>query len=231
MNLKKENFSFSFSNLKKIIILLLKNKSPLRIFHNIFLQNIELSGKTIDLGSGNHSSYLNYLNNKSKIIYFADKVEKNQENYFQVDLEKKLNFNDSEFDNVILFNVIEHVQNYQNLIDEIHRIIKINGKLELFVPFMFRYHPDPNDYFRPTHYYLNQLLTKTGFDVKIHLIGVGPILVVQEIISKYLKFRLLKIFFFPLFLVLDRIIQIFSKDHSNYYCGFHCTCIKKSEKN
>ena len=31
-------------------------------------------------------------------------------------------------------------------------------------------------------------------------------------------------------MVLDRIIQIFSKDHSNYYCGFHCTCIKKVKK-
>ena len=125
MNIKKKIFPSVFQNIKKVLILLiLKNKSPLRIFHNIFLQNIELSGKTIDLGSGNHSSYLEYLNNKSNNIYFADKVEKNQENYFQVDLEKKLNFNDSEFDNVILFNVIEHVQNYQNLIDEIYRIIK-----------------------------------------------------------------------------------------------------------
>ena len=30
--------------------------------------------------------------------------------------------------------------------------------ISLFVPFMFRYHPDPEDYFRPTHYYLNKLL-------------------------------------------------------------------------
>ena len=230
MNIRKKNFSFNFSDIKKVILLILKNKSPLRIFHNIFLQNIELSGKTIDLGSGNHSSYLEYLNNKSNNIYFADKVEKHQENYFQVDLEKKLNFNDQEFDNVILFNVIEHVQNYENLIEEIYRIIKKNGKLELFVPFMFRYHPDPEDYFRPTHYYLNKLLTKKGFDVQIYLIGTGPILVVQEIIFKYLKFKFLKIFFFPFFLILNRIVQTFSKDHSNYYCGFHCTCVKKSEK-
>ena len=61
-------------------------------------------------------------------------MEKHQENYFQVDLEKKLNFNDQEFDNVILFNVIEHVQNYENLIDEIYRIIK-KWKVRTFCAF------------------------------------------------------------------------------------------------
>ena len=32
------------------------NKTPIRIFHNYFLKNIEISEKTIDIGSGKHSS-------------------------------------------------------------------------------------------------------------------------------------------------------------------------------
>ena len=39
------------------------------------------------------------------------------------------------------------------------RILKINGKLEIFVPFMVGYHPDPKDIFRPTHFYLEKIYT------------------------------------------------------------------------
>ena len=40
------------------------NKTPIRIFHNYFLRNIEISKKTIDIGSGKHSSYLDFLKKK-----------------------------------------------------------------------------------------------------------------------------------------------------------------------
>ena len=41
-----------------------------------------------------------------------------------------------------------------------------NGKLELFVPFLFRYHEDPKDYVRLTHYYLKKILEKNGYEVR-----------------------------------------------------------------
>lgn len=226
MNLKITKFPINFESLKHLTKLIYENKSPLRIFHNFFLKKIFINGKTIDLGSGNHGSYYKFLNSQSAKIYFADQNKKNNNNHYQVDLEKKLDFNNEDFDTIILFNVIEHIENHQLLLSEINRILKKNGKLELFVPFMFRYHEDSKDIFRPTHYYITSLLEKFGFEVQTFLIGVGPLKVISEIILKYFKINFLRIIFFIIFLYIDKIISFFSKDYSNYYCGIHCSCKK-----
>lgn len=226
MNLKVTEFPINFTSIIHLTKLIYKNKSPLRIFHNFFLKNISIKGKVIDLGSGNHSSYYKFLNSKDAKIYFADKTKKKNNNHYQVDLEKKLDFNNENFDTVILFNVIEHIDNHKSLLIEINRILKKNGILELFVPFMFRYHEDSKDIFRPTHYYITKLLEKSGFKVNTFLIGVGPIKVIAEIIIKYLKINFLRAIFLFFLLLIDKIINFFSKDHINYYCGIHCSCKK-----
>ena len=227
MNLKITKFPINFQSLKHLTKLIYENKSPLRIFHNFFLKKIFINGKTIDLGSGNHGSYYKFLNSQNAKIYFADQNKKKNNNHYQVNLEKKLDFNNEDFDTIILFNVLEHIENHQLLLSEINRILKKNGRLELFVPFMFRYHEDPHDYFRPTHYYISKILEENDFIVQTYLIGVGPIKVVSEIILKYLKFNFLRVIFLIIFLILDKIVNYLSKDYKNYYCGIHCSCIKK----
>ena len=227
MNFQYQHFPINIKSIIHCVKLILINKSPVRIFHNYFLKNIEIKNKTIDLGCGHHSSYLNFLKKDNVEIFYADKEIKKEKNYFIVDLEKKINLPDNTFDTVILFNVLEHITNYKDLIKQINKILKKDGKLEIFVPFMHRYHEDPKDIFRPTHYYLNQLLTEADFTVKTNIIGVGPFSVISEIILKYFKFRIIKIIFFILFLFLDRILRIFSKDYNTYYNGIHCSCTKK----
>ena len=228
MRLKFTNFPLNLKSICHLVKQIRKNKSPLRIFHNFFLKDIIIKGKVIDLGSGNHSSYYNFINKDNTDIYYADKRKKKTKNFYQIDLEKKFTIPKNKFDTVILFNVIEHIENYKNLVSQISKIIKKRGRLELFVPFMFRYHEDPRDYFRPTHYYISKILEENGFTVKTYLIGVGPIKVVSEIILKYLKFNFFRVIFLIIFLIIDKIVNHFSKDYKNYYCGIHCTCIKKS---
>lgn len=221
------NLKINFDNIFQIIKLIFKKKSPIRIFHNIFLKNIETNGITIDLGSGKHSSYLNYLNKKHNKIYFADKIYRNDNDLINVDLEKKLNITDEKFDTVLLFNVLEHINNYKNLIIEISRITKKNGNVEIFVPFMHRYHEDPEDIMRPTHKYLEKIILISGLKIeKITVIGAGPLSVVSEIVLKYFKFSLLKIPIFFILIIIDKIIKYFSKDFNTYYLGVHCSCKK-----
>ena len=202
------------------------NKTPIRIFHNYFLKNIEISEKTIDIGSGKHSSYLDFLKKKNVKLFFADKFHKKDENFIEVDLEDDLKINDQTYDTVIMFNVLEHVENYEKLISEIYRILKPGGKFEIFVPFMHRYHEDPKDIFRPTHSYLNKCLEKINFKVNVNLIGVGPFAVVSEILLKYCKINFIKKFFILIFLILNKVTKIFSKDYNTYYLGVHCSCKK-----
>ncbi len=221
------NLQINLKNIKHIIQLFLKKKSPIRIFHNIFLQNVETKGIAIDLGSGKHSSYLNFIKTNHNKIFFADKIYDKSEGIINIDLEKKLNLSDGEFDSVLLFNVLEHIENYKSLIFEISRITKKDGNVEIFVPFMHRYHEDPKDYVRITHKYLEKIILESGLKLdQTVLIGVGPLSVTSEIILKYLKFNFLKIPFFLILMSLEKIIKYFSKDYNSYYLGVHCSCKK-----
>ena len=203
-----------------------KNHSIIRLIHNYFLKDISIKGKTIDLGSGDGSnlSYYEHINLTKALLEKSDFFKQSDK---KIDLENNLKINNEIYDNVILFNTLEHIRQYENLISEISRITKKNGKLEIFVPFLVNYHPDPKDFFRPTHFYLKNILEKNGFEVKINLIGVGPFIVSYQNLYKYLKFSFLKTIFFIFFDIFNKILEIFSKDHWKYYCGTHASCIKK----
>ena len=68
MKLSYISYTISLNSICHYIKLIIKNKSPIRIFHNYFLKRIKLKGNTIDLGCGNHSSYFNFMENKSNSI-------------------------------------------------------------------------------------------------------------------------------------------------------------------
>jgi SAM-dependent methyltransferase len=231
--MKIYDYSLSSKALKYLVSSTYNNLSLLRTIHNFFLLNYFNinSGKSIDLGSGNSesSTFLDELiKKKFDSIQIIEKVDlyKSNSNYKIIDLEKKLNLKDNSYNNVILFNVLEHIQNYQSLLSEITRILQKKGRLEIFVPFMLRYHKDPLDIFRPTHYYINELLKK-DYEVDVTLIGAGPFLVIAEILTKYVKLKFLKILLVLIMIILNKIAKRFSKDFDNYYLGIHCSCIKK----
>ena len=220
------NYSLSFNFIKHAYLSFKKKNSLIRLTHNYFLKKICLKGKTIDLGAGDGSNltYYDFINISEAKIEKAD-FYKEAKNKFN--LENKISIDNQKYDNIILFNTIEHIENYKNLISETHRILKNNGNLEIFVPFLVLYHPDPKDVFRPTHFYLEKLLKEQGFLVEITLIGVGPFFASYQNLFRYFKFPLLQTIFFIFFDILNRLIKIFSKDFSNYYCGIHASCIKK----
>ena len=217
---------FSFGFIKHLYFSFRKKLSLIRSTHNFFLKKIKINGKTIDLGSGEGSNltYYDYIDHDNADVENAD-FFKDANN--KVDLEQTLLIDENKYDTIILFNTIEHIENYKKLISEIHKILKKNGKLELFVPFLVLYHPDPKDIFRPTHFYLEKILTEQGFYVNTTLIGVGPFFAAYQSISRYLKFPLMQTVFFIVFEIFNKIAKNFSKDYSNYYCGIHASCNKK----
>ena len=224
--MKVFSYPLTFNFVKHTYFSFRKKLSLIRLTHNFFLKKIKPVGKTIDLGSGDGSNltYYDFMDCTNIKIEKADYF-KNAE--IEINLEQKLPINENQYDTVILFNTIEHIENYKNLISEVHRILKVNGNLEFFVPFLVLYHPDPKDIFRPTHFYLEKILKDRGFEVDITLIGVGPFFAAYQNIFRYLKFPFFQTVFFILFDILNRIVKIFSKDYPNYYCGIHATCNKK----
>jgi SAM-dependent methyltransferase len=76
-----------------------------------------------------------------------------------------LPFSDGEFDTVLCTQVMEHAVRPWELFSEIARILRRDGILILTVPFSFRIHAEPFDYYRFTPYALRALCEWNGFDV------------------------------------------------------------------
>jgi SAM-dependent methyltransferase len=57
-------------------------------------------------------------------------------------------FPDRSFDAVVCTEVLEHVEDFQGLVDEVHRVMKDDGEALFTVPWSARWHYAPHDYFR-----------------------------------------------------------------------------------
>lgn len=222
MNIFKPPLSFLF--LKHAFLSFREKKSPLRVMHNFFLRDLIIKGSTLDLGAGKNASYMKFMQIKESSIKTVDFFNESE---IKMDLEKELNLKNHKYDTIILFNTLEHINNYKFLISQIYATLKQNGKFEIFVPFLIGYHPDPNDVFRPTHKYLMNILKENGFVGETHLIGAGPFMTSFQILHRYLKFSLIKLFFFIIVITLDKLASVFSKDYWTYYCGTHISATKK----
>lgn len=83
-------------------------------------------------------------------------------------LGKRFPFSDREFNVVLCSQVLEHVFNADEFLSEIHRVLDVNGKLLLTVPFVWDEHEQPNDYARYSSFGLKALLERNGFRVIDH---------------------------------------------------------------
>ena len=209
-------------NLNKLAIECLKGKSLWRTLCNIKLSEFKVYGELLDAGSKNlSSSYYRYLDTTQvKGITFVDYYSSDSLNILKVDLEKEIPIKDFTYDSVLLMNVLEHVFNYSLLLKELHRITKENGTIIGSVPFMFRYHADPNDFNRFTHTSLKRNLVEAGFkEINIYTVGDGLLISIAEQISRLLP-NIKMFLFFRLILWISAIflskLKIFRKEDIKY---------------
>lgn len=73
---------------------------------------------------------------------------------------------DNRFDMILCTQVLEHVPNPQQVLCELHRVLKPAGKVWLSTPLYFDEHEIPYDFFRYTQYGLRSLFEKAGFEVE-----------------------------------------------------------------
>lgn len=134
----------------------------------------------LNIGSGNS----NLSNNISNI----DIID-----YNNVDLVcdiHHLPFNNNTIDVIINIAVLEHINNPKKVIKEIHRVLKPQGYIFSFVPFMQGYHASPHDFFRFTHEGI-KLLYKDFQIIEIKNAGgptSGILWLLQEWIALILSF-------------------------------------------
>jgi len=150
-NIRIENQSLSLFDpdytIKKLRLEYIRNRIGLK--HETIL----------DYGCGN-SPYEKYFNAKRFIK--AD-VQQNKGNNVDIIIENnKLSLEDDSVDLVLLSDVLEHVLDYQTAIAEIYRVLRPNGILFVSVPFIYREHEAPYDFFRYTTYSIPRILKQFG---------------------------------------------------------------------
>jgi SAM-dependent methyltransferase len=167
------------------------------IFKHLKKQLPDYRGKVLDIGCGN--SPFKFLLNKSKTDYTGIDIENAAKfDYYNPDKVvfdgEHIPFADESFDNVILTEVLEHIENPEKIIGEMYRVLKPGGEAAVTVPWSARVHFMPYDYCRYTPFKFEKLFA--GFQsVKITSRGTDINSIISKLVALFVKcaFNLLKI--------------------------------------
>ena len=207
--------------MKKILLiatLLFKNYSLLRILQIIETKKLFLKGDSLEFGASvNYKKNFSYFVGGDSKFYYSNIDNKKNISFIKIDLRKNFKVKSNLYENILIYNVVEHLDNYSNTFSEINRILKKNGNLFGSTPFLYQVHGAPKDYFRFTKDFFLEKLKKTGFKkIKIKCMGFGPFVACFSIIQTYTKYLpLLNHVILLLCYSLDLILQLFIKTKLN----------------
>ena len=166
-----------------------------------------LIGRIIDLGGGGSPSYKKLLKVQGAFVNM-DRIEEARPTVVG-NLETTYPFVTSCADVAILFNTLEHVFDYQHVVNEMRRILKPGGRALVYVPFIFPMHIHQteeflvDDYFRYTKSSLKRIFIGSGFSkVEIEPMG-GLFFVVAEFLGFAIVHRMLRFPVYAIFLILE----------------------------
>lgn len=167
-------------------------------------------GKLLDIGCGT-KPYKNLFNVEQYDGLEYDTPEyranKNAEYFYDG---KNFPFENESYDNAISNEVFEHVFNPDEFLKEINRIMKMNGKLLMTVPFVWDEHEPPYDFARYTSFGLKYLIEKHGFEIIEHRKSMNNLGVVFQLMNDYIYKKLMKSNKFFNHLLVNSLCSIFN---------------------
>ena len=128
------------NNHLKFLKLILKKNTLLRVLQIYECFNIILYGTSIEFGAidNKDKTFSNFIKGKSK-FHYSNKISNKKLKVFYSDLTKKLSIPSKKYNNVLFFNILEHLPEYKLAFSEIYRIIKKGGFFIGSVPFIIKY--------------------------------------------------------------------------------------------
>lgn len=141
---------------------------------------------------------------------------------------KKIPFANEYFDSVFASEVFEHIFNIEEILPEICRVMKKEGRLLLTVPFVWEEHEIPFDFARYSCYGIKHLLEKSGFEVIKSakttkyfetIVQLFSIYLVQNVFppNKFIKAGLTAILIAPITIIGIILSKILPDDQSFYH--------------
>jgi SAM-dependent methyltransferase len=150
----------------------------------------KFDGLILDFGCGSKPYESLFVN---KIEYIGLDTNSSEHNHEQSNIDiiydgLEIPFTSNYFDNIVLFDVIEHLENPDKSIDEIFRVLKPGGFVMGTVPFNFPLHESPQDFRRYSVYGLDKYLMEHGFaKVQNEKVLCGYASLVQTFISSHFE--------------------------------------------
>ena len=139
---------------------------------NQLIEKIYFKGKVLDIGGGKDSNYKDLLNFDS---YTSINIDEKINPDFLLKVNEKFPINENTFDTCIIFNVLEHIFEWDFIFSELTRVLKKRGEIHIIIPFLYPIHGSPNDYLRVTSDYLFNYLEKWNFNnINISPLSYGP---------------------------------------------------------
>lgn len=206
-----------------------KNHSILRAFENELVRSINLSGKGIDLGAkSKDAKYYEFMSlNEVREIDFVDFFS-SEPGIIQLNLEEPFDIKENSYDFLLMFNVMEHIYNYRNLMNEAVRVLRPGGVMHGLVPFMWHFHPDPNDYFRFSEQALKKVLEENNVrKVEVYPICYGPFKVAASNLCTVLRSKIFRMPIFWLAIKLDLLFEKYTNGAHRYAMGYYFTVTKE----
>jgi ubiquinone/menaquinone biosynthesis C-methylase UbiE len=206
----------TFLNSIRFFLRLVLDLQTISIYRDLkdYLKNT--NGNFLDLGCGD-SPYRFLLNEKTNIYHGIDIIDSTEFDYSRTDILHfdglNIPFEDNYFDNLICTEVLEHVLEFQSLVNEVHRVLKPGGSALFTIPWSARFHYIPNDYYRYTPSALKVIFSEFS-EVLIRNRGTDITSVSSKLIVLY--FRNLiptitwKYIFTPIWFLLSPLVLIFA---------------------
>lgn len=136
----------------------------------------DVEGRVLSIGSGTDDdgegrSYRSYFRKASS--YATSELTPDHHVDMILDVRNMPEIDDHAYDCIFCSGVLEHVDDYQQALHEITRVLRPGGVLLLGLPFRQAIHMAPNDFWRFTEYGIKYLLKNAFAEVEIVAVGVA----------------------------------------------------------
>jgi SAM-dependent methyltransferase len=149
------------------------------------------SGKLLDHGCGQAPLFGIYRDYVDEVIAVDWPNSLHRTIYMDeaCDLNHRMPFPDETFDTIISSDVLEHLWNPVDIMQDLARVLKPGGKLILNTPFNYWIHEAPHDYFRWTRFAIEGLGERAGLTTLERVSCGGSREVLADLLMKMTRSR------------------------------------------